>query len=251
MTRARDDRRFYGKYRGQVANNVDPKQMGRVQVSCPSVLGKGKLSWAMPCTPYGGKGVGLFAIPPTGANVWVEFEGGNIDWPIWSGCFWGLGEAPAQPALAEVKMFQTESVSLTMSDLPGAGGVILEIKPPAVAVAMKATFQQDAITIENAPCKLTLTPKEATLTLTPASVAVAPNGITLKLDPASLALSPSEVAVACGTGEAKVAPAAVELVNGAGSVKVAAAGVDAVNGGMSVKVGPASVNINSGALEVT
>jgi len=44
------------------------------------------------------QGVGLFFLPPKGANVWVEFEGGDPDYPIWSGCFWSDGEVPAQPA---------------------------------------------------------------------------------------------------------------------------------------------------------
>ena len=87
--------RYFGKYRGQVEINLDPMMQGRVQVSCAAVLGDGQMSWAMPCSPYGGSGVGFFMIPPVGANVWVEFEGGNIDYPIWSGCFWGVGEVPA------------------------------------------------------------------------------------------------------------------------------------------------------------
>ena len=68
---------FFGKYRGQVTNNVDPEMRGRIQVQVPAVLGEGRNSWALPATPYGGDGVGFFAIPPIGANVWVEFEGGN------------------------------------------------------------------------------------------------------------------------------------------------------------------------------
>ena len=117
---------FFGKYRGTVANNIDPQQMGRVQVNVPSVLGGGSLSWAMPCVPYAGPGVGFFAIPPNGANIWVEFEGGNPDYPIWSGCFWGLGEVPAIPAIAEMKVFKTDTCTLTLSDIPGIGGVTIE-----------------------------------------------------------------------------------------------------------------------------
>jgi hypothetical protein len=117
---------FFGKYRGTVANNIDPQQMGRVQVNVPSVLGGGSLSWAMPCVPYAGPGVGFFAIPPNGANIWVEFEGGNPDYPIWSGCFWGLGEVPAIPAIAEMKVFKTDACTLTLSDIPGIGGVTIE-----------------------------------------------------------------------------------------------------------------------------
>ena len=97
---AGDPRRFHGKYRGTVKNTLDPMQLGRVQVACPAVLGEGSLSWAMPCTPYAGNGVGLFLVPPVGANVWVEFEGGDTRLPILAGCFWGTGEVPASTAIA-------------------------------------------------------------------------------------------------------------------------------------------------------
>ncbi len=76
---------------------------GRIQVSAPAVLGGTHARWAMPCVPYAGPGVGLFAIPPVGANVWVEFEGGDLDYPIWTGCFWGIGEVPAVPAVPQVE----------------------------------------------------------------------------------------------------------------------------------------------------
>jgi len=118
--------RYFGKYRGQVANNIDPMLQGRVQVSCAAVLGDGQMSWAMPCSPYGGNGVGFFMIPPVGANVWVEFEGGNIDYPIWSGCFWGVGEAPANPAVPMMKVIKTDTATITLNDLPGAGGISIE-----------------------------------------------------------------------------------------------------------------------------
>jgi uncharacterized protein involved in type VI secretion and phage assembly len=117
---------FFGKYRGTVANNIDPMQQGRIQVNVPAVLGGGQLSWAMPCTPYAGSGVGFFTVPPTGANVWVEFEGGDPDYPIWSGCFWGIGEAPAMPAIAEMKVLKTDTATVTINDLPGVGGVKIE-----------------------------------------------------------------------------------------------------------------------------
>ena len=127
-------RRYYGKYRGSVVNNLDPMQLGRVQVSVPRVLGDGRMAWAMPCTPYAGSGVGFFAVPPVGANVWVEFEAGDIDKAILAGCFWATGEVPASPAVAEVKVWKTDSITLELSDLPGAGGLTIEVGPPAVTV---------------------------------------------------------------------------------------------------------------------
>lgn len=117
---------FLSKYRGKVENNIDPMQQGRIQVSVPSVLGEGRMSWAMPCVPYAGSGVGFFAIPPVGANVWIEFEGGNPDYPIWSGCFWGAGEVPAMPAIAEMKVLKTDMGTITLNDLPGVGGITIE-----------------------------------------------------------------------------------------------------------------------------
>ena len=117
---------YYGKYRGTVANNVDPLLQGRVQVICPAVLGGGQLNWAMPSAPYAGQSVGFFAVPPVGANIWVEFEGGDPDSPIWSGCFWGAGEAPASPAVAGMKVFKTDAGTITLNDLPGAGGITIE-----------------------------------------------------------------------------------------------------------------------------
>jgi len=155
---------FFGKYRGKVENNIDPMLLGRVQVNVPAVLGSGSLSWAMPCVPYAGNGVGFFMIPPVGANVWVEFEGGDIDYPIWSGCFWGLGEVPATPAVPQMKIIKMDSITLTMSELPGIGGVTLEVSPPSVALPLKMTFNMQGIKLDAGPL--------GTMELTPAGVKI-------------------------------------------------------------------------------
>ncbi|HEX6608796.1 MAG TPA: phage baseplate assembly protein V [Chloroflexia bacterium] len=154
---------FFGKYRGKVANNIDPMQLGRVQVSVPAVLGDGSLSWAMPCAPYGGSGVGFFAVPPVGANIWVEFEGGDSDYPIWSGCFWGVGEVPAQPALPQMKVWKTDGITLTLSDLPGAGGFTVEVGPPVVPTPLKMVFNASGIEISNSAASVKLTPASVSL----------------------------------------------------------------------------------------
>src|SRR5687767_7469521 len=99
--------------------------LGRIQVSVPSVLGDGSMSWALPCVAFAGNGVGVFMIPPVGANVWVEFEAGDPDYPIWSGCFWGSGEVPASPAIEQMKVFKTTGVTITINEAPGAGGMTL------------------------------------------------------------------------------------------------------------------------------
>ncbi len=119
---------FYGKYRGKVIDNSDPLKQGRIRAQVPAVFGDDVSGWALPCTPYGGKGVGFFFIPPIDANVWIEFENGNPDYPIWTGCFWGANEAPKIPALPDViKMIKTNLATITINDSPGEeGGITIE-----------------------------------------------------------------------------------------------------------------------------
>lgn len=154
---------YFGKYRGKVESNVDPLMLGRVQVSVPAVLGDGRLSWAMPCAPYAGAGVGFFAVPPVGANVWVEFEGGDPDYPIWSGGFWGVGEAPALPAIPQMKVLKTDGITLTLSDLPGAGGFTLEVGPPVVPIPLKLVFNAGGIELTASAASVKLTPVSVSL----------------------------------------------------------------------------------------
>ena len=85
--RAQD--KYYGKYRGFVASNKDPDQLGRLRLRIPSVLGTEVTDWALPCLPFGGTaGLGWFMIPEQDAQVWVEFEEGELRRPIWVGTFW-------------------------------------------------------------------------------------------------------------------------------------------------------------------
>ncbi|MDQ4007173.1 MAG: phage baseplate assembly protein V [Actinomycetota bacterium] len=127
---------FYGVYRGRVEANVDPLQRGRVQVSVPSVLGEGRLAWAERCVPYAGSKVGGFAVPPVGAAAWVQFEAGDPDYPVLAGCSWGTGESPA-PGIPQVLLFATDGITITLSTVPGAGGITVEVGAPAVPLPMK------------------------------------------------------------------------------------------------------------------
>jgi uncharacterized protein involved in type VI secretion and phage assembly len=84
------EHRFYGKYRGIVVDNQDPVKLGRLKLNVPSVLGSDIVTgWATPCAPYGGAAdTGFLFIPDAGAGVWVEFEEGDLEFPIWTGAFW-------------------------------------------------------------------------------------------------------------------------------------------------------------------
>lgn len=125
--------RYYGKYRGMVLNNIDPMQQGRLQVQVPDVAGLAPASWAMPCVPIAGLQNGMVALPVIGSGVWIEFEQGNPEFPIWVGCFWGsAAEIPALALATPLGLpaitFQTPLQNgLTISDLPGpTGGIMLK-----------------------------------------------------------------------------------------------------------------------------
>ena len=87
---------YYGKYRGFVADNNDPEHRARLRLTVPSVLGEEVTGWALPCMPFGGLAdQGQFTVPEPGAQVWVEFEEGELAHPIWTGVFWQVdGDAP-------------------------------------------------------------------------------------------------------------------------------------------------------------
>jgi uncharacterized protein involved in type VI secretion and phage assembly len=242
--------RHYGKYRGKVESNFDELNLGRIQVSVPSVLGSGTHSWAMPCAPYGGNGVGFFAIPPKGANVWVEFEGGDPDYPIWAGCFWGIGEVPVFPALASMKVFKTDSVTLTVSDVSGAGGVTLEVKTPAVSMPSKITIDSNGIVIEHSPGTITMTQTSIEIKHTTPTITIQADNVEVNNSPSTLTLTTSEIGAVNGSSSVKVTGSSVDVESGA-TGKFSSAGVELKNGGQSVNVSSANVSINSGALEVT
>jgi uncharacterized protein involved in type VI secretion and phage assembly len=128
-----NSKQFFGKYRGTVLNNVDPLQEGRIQVVVPDVSAIAPSSWAMPCLPVTGIQNGFFTVPPIGAGVWVEFEQGDPDFPIWVGGFWGsAAEVPAlartvPPAISGFTLQTTLQNGMVISDVPGpTGGIMLK-----------------------------------------------------------------------------------------------------------------------------
>ena len=117
--------KFFGKYRGLVVDNQDPENRARVTLQIPSIMGNEAIThWAEPCLPFGGLAdQGLFMVPEVGAQVWVEFEAGNINHPIWTGTTWQQsGDAPQEAGDRSPNMRQLKTPSgqiLSFDDTEG------------------------------------------------------------------------------------------------------------------------------------
>lgn len=168
-----DALRFFGKYRGMVTNNLDPLGIGRLQVQVPDVAGVVPGSWALPCFPFASTQLGFYALPQIGGGVWVEFEQGNPDYPIWSGCWYGSradvpGLVSATPPGIPVVIMQTQGqTTLLLSDLAGpTGGVLIKTTSGAMI-----SINDVALTISNG--------KGASIVMTGPTVAI--NGAALTI----------------------------------------------------------------------
>lgn len=145
MSESSSARKFWGKYRGTVVQNVDPEMRGRLQCMVPDVLGPTPSSWCEACTPLAGPPgppMGTYMVPTIGAGVWIEFENGDPDYPIWTGCRVNIGDVPPQdlignPADPNICISSLLQHSLTISDLPPSpltGGIILKSTTGAMIV---------------------------------------------------------------------------------------------------------------------
>jgi uncharacterized protein involved in type VI secretion and phage assembly len=127
---------YTGKFRGTVINNIDPEMRGRITCMVPDVLGLIPTTWAEACIPLAGPTgppMGIFIVPPIGAGVWVEFENGNPDYPVWVGCRWGgASDIPplsktGLPVSPNIIMQTLGQNVIVISDLPGpTGGIMLK-----------------------------------------------------------------------------------------------------------------------------
>ncbi|HUO39648.1 MAG TPA: phage baseplate assembly protein V [Mycobacterium sp.] len=133
--------KYYGKYRGVVLDNADPMLMGRILAIVPDVSTLLPTTYCMPCVPAAGLQAGMLAVPSIGAGVWIEFEQGDPDYPIWSGCYWGSPpELPllthlSPPGLSSLTFQTTLQNGIVINDVPGpAGGIILKSTTGAMII---------------------------------------------------------------------------------------------------------------------
>jgi hypothetical protein len=142
--------RFYGKYRG-IITEIDTATL-RIKATVPAVLGTTPTGWCQPCVPYAGPSVGFFFVPDPGAAVWIEFEGGDVSYPIWAGCFWRAGELPAAatPTTRGVVtsaphqlLFDDDADAVTLGDSNG-GTVVLDSSAVTSARGSKSVAVSDS-----------------------------------------------------------------------------------------------------------
>jgi uncharacterized protein involved in type VI secretion and phage assembly len=140
--------RHYGKYRATVTDNADPENQARLKANVPEVLGDVESGWAMPAAPYAGDNVGIFAVPPADAGVWIEFEAGDLSRPIWSGCWWTPDQRPknekgtqATPPLKIIRTekglmasFDDDGQTISLSDEDGKNVVTIGVQAGTVTV---------------------------------------------------------------------------------------------------------------------
>lgn len=91
------DNKYFGKYRARVVDINDPERRGRIRVQCPAVLGEYKSAWCEPCIPYATDYAGDYYVPPLNEGIWVEFEGGDANKPIWNGGWYRINSTPLLP----------------------------------------------------------------------------------------------------------------------------------------------------------
>jgi hypothetical protein len=142
-------RHYFGKHRGVVVDNHDPTRRGRLKIKVPDLLGDLAI-WALPCLPYTGKGMGWHTLPEKNTGVWIEFEGGDPSFAIWTGCFWEDGQLPhdqnGSEASLPLKILRTQSGLLlafddnhrTIALSDDQGNNLLTISVPAGQVKIQA-----------------------------------------------------------------------------------------------------------------
>ena len=247
---------FFGKYRGTVLDNIDLLGLGRILAYVPAVQGA-LFNWALPCAPYAGLEVGFWTMPQIGSNVWIEFEGGSPDHPIWSGCFWEEGEAafvqalsPEDPAM--IKALRTDFCTLIFNDTPEVGGMIFNLVDPAVAVPITVLANSAGIEIQCGVSNILINPEEGiTLTVGPSVIAMTEAGI--EINGVALNATAEGAASIEAGGELNLSGGGNVSIEGAGAVEMTGGGDVAVTGGGAVEVtGGGDVAVTGGgAVEVT
>jgi len=178
--------KYWGKYRGKVVDTADPMVGGRLLCTV-AALPEMMLNWAMPCVPYASiGGQGFFALPMEGSDVWIEFEQGDPNRPIWSGGYWELGEEPVMPEIDPgapelIDVLRSKFCTLLFNDTPGEGGVTLSAIDPVAPVPVTMTMNDVGFTVVCGDLSLSMDPEVGiTLTAGDTTMVLTPEGVTVE-----------------------------------------------------------------------
>jgi hypothetical protein len=132
---------YYGKYRGIVTEVADPENRCRIRATVPAVLGEHPCGWAMPALPWAGNGHGVVMLPAIGSGVWIEFEAGRLNNPIWSGAWWAAGQRPEPQGDAVRVIVSEQGHSIVIDDeanelvITHGGGPSIKLTSSAIVLA--------------------------------------------------------------------------------------------------------------------
>jgi uncharacterized protein involved in type VI secretion and phage assembly len=264
---------YYGKYRGIVVDNADPEQLGRLKVKVPSVLGNDIVTgWATPCVPYGGEmNQGMLFIPEVDAGVWIEFEEGDLEFPIWVGTYWSKpgGESelpkPNDPDGAEQGSVQDPPTRKIIKTLKGHTIQFEDNDGEEMVIIFEATnenvitMDQNGIVIHEGQNSHEVKMDGEGVTITDGmnshEVKMDGNGVTISdgMNSHEIKMDSSGVAVSDGTNQNSVTMSgsgiSIETVSGA-KVELTAAGITIDAGAGVVQVKGTAVMLGPGVMPV-
>lgn len=138
-----------GFHRGIVSNIEDPEQRGRIKCLIPDVLGKEvESAWCEPCVTVAYDRGGDFCLPNVKETIWIAFEDGNPNKPIYMGNWWQKGMTPLGANYgaekSQVRVINYANCLITLKDSTisvnvGGGGVELLINNGSVAITGNLT----------------------------------------------------------------------------------------------------------------
>ena len=172
-------KRYWGKWRGIVVDNIDPLELNRLLVEVPAIPTLAT-SFAMPCAPYGGLQVGMVLTPMIGANVWIEFERGDPSYPVWTGCFWLEGEKPLLAELPTQQVFVTGSLQAMINDIPGAAELMIELGPPGIEIPVILSINTELVSLSVGEALFTCNTAEATALMEPTNILITAEGVVVE-----------------------------------------------------------------------
>ena len=173
---------YYGKYRGTVTNVDDPDNRGRIRATVPAVLGIHECGWAMPASPFAGDGHGFLMLPNVGSAVWIEFEAGQLDDPIWSGGWWAQGQAP-NPGGRNIRVIVSDQGHKIVLDDSAGEVTVTHGKGPEIKL------KSNEMTLTVGACSIKIT--DTAISMNDGVVKVGPAGVSLANGAMSFGVPPT------------------------------------------------------------